>query len=92
MDEIQFTTIVQDDSVFFTTIVQDDSVFSAAEIAETTEAPITTSEISETSVTVDYDMKHIQHNTDGILLMTTGIFFLLVIYLVGKLLGGFLSM
>lgn len=79
MDEIQFTTVVQDDSLF-----------SAAEIAETTETPITTSEITETSFTVDYE--HIQHNTDGILMMTTGIFFLLVIYLVGKLLGGFLDM
>lgn len=79
MDEIQFTTIVQDDSLF-----------SAAEIAETTETSITTSEITETSVTVDFE--HIQHNTDGILLMTTGIFFLLVIYFVGKLLGGFLNM
>ena len=79
MDEIQFTTIVQDDSLF-----------AASEIAETTEAPITSSEITETSITVDYE--HIQHNTDGILLMTTGIFFLLVIYLLGKLFGGFLSM
>lgn len=78
------------DEIQFTTVVQDDSLFSASEIAETTETPIITSEITETSVVVDFE--HIQHNTDGILLMTTGIFFLLVIYLVGKLFGGFLSM
>lgn len=83
MDEIQ-------DEIQFTTVVQDDSLFSASEISETTESPIITSEITETFVAVDFE--HIQHNTDGILLMTTGIFFLLVIYLVGKLLGGFLSM
>lgn len=83
MDEIQ-------DEIQFTTVVQDDSLFSASEISEITESPIITSEITETSVAVDFE--HIQHNTDGILLMTTGIFFLLVIYLVGKLLGGFLSM
>ena len=46
----------------------------------------------ETSVSADYDFNHIQQNTDGILLMTSGIFFLLVIYLIGKFLGNFLSM
>ena len=47
---------------------------------------------AETSVSADYDFYHIQQNTDGILLMTTGIFFLLVIYFVGKFLGNFFSM
>lgn len=78
MDEIQFTTVVQDDSLL-----------SAAETAETTEASITT---TETSVSVDYDIKHIQHNSDGIFLMTAGIFFLLVIYFIGKFIGNFLTM
>lgn len=46
----------------------------------------------ETSVPDDYDFAHIQQNTYGIFLMTTGIFFLLVIYLISKLLGNFFSM
>lgn len=46
----------------------------------------------ETSVSADYDFTHIQQNTDGIFLMTSGIFFLLVIYLIAKFLGNFLSM
>lgn len=79
MDE-KFTT--------FTTFVQDDSASSSAVDDKFAETSITTT--TETSISVDYE--HIQHNTDGILLMTTGIFFLLVIYFVGKLLGGFLSM
>ena len=58
-------------------------------VTETSETPVTT---VETSVSSDYDFTHIQQNTDGILLMTSGIFFLLVIYLIGKFLGNFLSM
>ena len=63
------------------------------EVTSDSETPVTTAETSvETSVSADYDFSHIQQNTDGILLMTSGIFFLLVIYLIGKLLGNFLSM
>lgn len=58
-------------------------------VTETVETTVTT---VETSASADYDLLHIQHNTDGILLMTSGIFFLLVIYLIGKFLGNFFSM
>lgn len=58
-------------------------------VTETIETTVTT---AETSVSADYDFSHIQQNTDGILLMTTGIFFLLVIYFVGKFLGNFFSL
>ena len=60
-----------------------------SEITSDIETPVTT---TETSVSADYDFSHIQQNTDGILLMTSGIFFLLVIYFIGKFLGNFLSM
>ena len=60
-----------------------------SEVTTDIETPVTT---AETSASVDYDFTHIQQNTDGILLMTSGIFFLLVIYLIGKFLGNFLSM
>lgn len=58
-------------------------------VTETIETTVTT---VETSASADYDFSHIQQNTDGILLMTSGIFFLLVIYLIGKFLGNFFSM
>lgn len=58
-------------------------------VTETIETTVTA---AETSVSADYDFSHMQQNTDGILLMTSGIFFLLVIYSIGKLLGNFLSM
>lgn len=68
------------------TTVQDNPV---SEIVTDAETSLTT---FETSVSADYDFSHLQQNTDGILLMTTGIFFLLVIYFVGKFLGNFFSM
>lgn len=61
-------------------------------VSEITSAIETSVITAETSVSSDYDFTHIQQNTDGILLMTSGIFFLLVIYLIGKFLGNFLSM
>lgn len=63
--------------------------YPVSEIVTDVETPVTTVEIS---VSADYDFTHIQQNTDGILLMTSGIFFLLVIYLIGRFLGNFLSM
>lgn len=56
------------------------------------ETPITTYETSETTTCADCELSRIQHNTDGIFLMTSGIFFLLVIYFIGKFLGNFFSM
>ena len=70
-------------------IVTTEQANPVSEIATVVETSVTT---SETSVSVDYDFNHIQQNTDGILLMTSGIFFLLVIYFVSKLLGNFFSM
>lgn len=61
-------------------------------VSEVTSASETSVTAAETSVSSDYDFNHIQQNTDGILLMTAGIFFLLVIYLISKFLGNFLSM
>ena len=57
------------------------SITDVTEFTETT--PITSA---------DYDIYHIQQNTDGILLMSTGIFFLLVIAGISKIVGHFLSM
>lgn len=70
-------------------IVTTEQDYPVSEVVTDIETSVTT---VETSVSADYDFTHIQQNTDGILLMTTGIFFLLVIYFVGKLLGNFLSM
>lgn len=66
-----------------------EQVYPVSEIVTDFETSVTT---VETSVSADYDFSHIRQNTDGILLMTSGIFFLLVIYLIGKLLGNFLSL
>ena len=78
---------------YIITTEQDNPV---SEVASDIETPVTTSETSvtafETSVSADYDFIHIQQNTDGILLLTAGIFFLLVIYFIGKFLGNFFSM
>lgn len=71
---------------YIVTTAQDNPV---SETVTDVETSVTT---VETSVSADYDFSHIQQNTDGILLMTSGIFFLLVIYLIGKFLGNFLSM
>lgn len=77
---------MSNENEYIVTTEQDYSVPAFTEIIETT---VTS---SETSSSADYDFTHIQQNTDGILLMTSGIFFLLVIYLIGKFLGNFLSM
>ena len=74
------------ESEYIITSVQD---YPVSETVTDVETSVTT---VETSVSTDYDFTHIQQNTDGILLMTSGIFFLLVIYLIGKFLGNFLSM
>lgn len=71
---------------YIVTTVQDYPVSAVTETIETTLATV------ETSASADYDFSHIQQNTDGIFLMTSGIFFLLVIYLIGKFLGNFFSM
>ena len=71
---------------YIVTTAQD---YPVSEVTSSSETQVTT---VETSVSADYDFTHIQQNTDGILLMTSGIFFLLVIYLIAKLLGNFLSM
>lgn len=70
-------------------IVTTEQDYPVPAVTETIETTVTA---SETSVSADYDFSHIQQNTDGILLMTSGIFFLLVIYLIGKFIGNFLSM
>lgn len=70
-------------------IVTTEQAYPVSETVTYFETTVTT---AETSVSADYDFSHIQHNTDGILLMTSGIFFLLVIYLIGKFLGNFFSM
>ena len=77
---------MNDETEYIVTTEQD---YPVSEITSDIETSVTT---AETSVSSDYDFTHIQQNTDGILLMTSGIFFLLVIYLIGKLLGNFLSM
>ena len=80
---------MNENEYIFTT-VQD---YPVPEVTSASETPVTTAETSiETSVSADYDFSHIQQNTDGILLMTSGIFFLLVIYFVCKFLGNFFSM
>lgn len=61
-------------------------------VSEVTSAVETSVTTAESSVSAYYDFSHIQQNTDGILLMTSGIFFLLVIYFVCKFLGNFFSM
>ena len=78
--------MMNDETEYIVTTEQD---YPVSEITSDIETSVTT---AETSVSSDYDFTHIQQNTDGILLMTSGIFFLLVIYLIGKLLGNFLSM
>ena len=78
--------MMMNENEFIFTTEQDYPVSSVTEIVETS---VTT---SETSVSADYDFTHIQQNSDGILLMTSGIFFLLVMHLIGKFLGNFLSM
>lgn len=70
-------------------IVTTEQDYSVSEVTSDIETSVTA---TETSVSADYDFTHIQQNTDGILLMTSGIFFLLVIYFVGKFLGNFFSM
>lgn len=70
-------------------IVTTEQDYPVSEVTADIETSVTT---VETSVSADYDFTHIQQNTDGILLMTSGIFFLLVIYFVGKFLGNFFSM
>lgn len=70
-------------------IVTTEQVHPVSETVTDFETSVTS---AETSVSVDYDFNHIQQNTDGILLMTSGIFFLLVIYLIGKFIGNFFSM
>lgn len=77
---------MNDENEYIVTTVQDYPVSETVTDAETSVTTV------ETSVSTDYDFTHIQQNTDGILLMTSGIFFLLVIYLIGKFLGNFLSM
>ena len=74
------------ESEYIITSVQD---YPVSETVTDVETSVTT---VETSASADYDFSHIQQNTDGILLMTSGIFFLLVIYLIAKLFGNFLSM
>lgn len=63
-----------------------------AEDIETVTELTETSLVTSISTPPEYDLKHIQNNTDGILLMTTGTFFLFVIVVLSKLFGGFLSM
>lgn len=70
-------------------IITTEESYPVSETVTDIETSVTT---VETSVSADYDFNHIQQNTDGILLMTSGIFFLLVIYFVCKFLGNFLSM
>lgn len=77
---------MNDENEYVFTTEQDHPVSAVTETIETTVTTV------ETSTSVDYDFSHIQQNTDGILLMTSGIFFLLVIYLIAKFLGNFLSM
>lgn len=77
---------MNDEIEYIVTTVQD---YPVSETVTDVETPVTA---VETSVSADYDFSHIQQNTDGILLMTSGIFFLLVIYLIGKFLGNFFSM
>lgn len=78
--------MMNDEIEYIVTTVQD---YPLSETATGFETSVTT---AETSVSSDFGFIRIQQNTDGILLMTSGIFFLLVIYLIGKLLGNFLSM
>lgn len=71
------------------TEVNVDSSYGSASVSEV-------SEVSETTyVTTVSDYNHmlvLENNTSGILLMTTAIFFLLLIALIAKIFGGYFSM
>lgn len=62
-----------------------DSIGSVSEVTSVSETCVYTSS--------DYDsLAVVENNTNGILLMTTGIFFLLLIALIAKIFGGYFSM
>lgn len=84
LSEYQTEGCSESDNEVITESVTEVSAEAVTEV--TAETTITTSE------SLEYDMLHIQHNTDGILLFTGGIFFLLVIWLVGRFIGGLFSM
>lgn len=63
-----------------------------AEDIETVTEVTETSLVTSISTPPEYDFKHIQNSVDGILLMTSGTFFLFAIVILSKLFGGFLSM
>lgn len=73
---------------FQTTVFDNQLTADSEAVSEVTEVTAFTS-VSSSSL---YDMERIEQNTDGILLTTVGIFFLLVCCVFGKIFGGFFSM
>lgn len=65
---------------------------SVTEVSAEVVTEVTSETTLTTSESLEYDILHIQHNTDGILLFTGGIFFLLVMWIVGRFIGGLFSM
>lgn len=71
------------------TEISDNGSYNPVPVSEVTDV----SETSAFTSVSDYDhMLVVENNTHGILLMTSGIFFLLIIALIAKLFGGYLSM
>lgn len=95
MNEIEYISDISTTQTFVSDYQASDNSSSTTEVIETEFSSITdTVEFTETTPvsSVNYDIYHIQQNTDGILLMVTGIFFLLVIAGISKIVGHFLSM
>lgn len=100
MNESQYL----DDVETFETSVFEDSTESDIETvteinADSSDSPSPVSEVTDVSETSVYtsvtDYNHllvVENNTNGILLMSTGIFFLLLIALIAKIFGGYFSM
>lgn len=90
MNETEYISDVSTSETSLSDFQFSENSTSVTEIIETEISSVVTDISSFTSA--DYDIYHIQQNTDGILLMTTGIFFLLVIAGISKIVGHFLSM
>lgn len=91
MNETEYISDVSTLETFLSDYQASEYSPSVTEIIQTSDISNLTTETTLVS-TVDYDIKHIQQNSDGILLMVTGIFFLLVISGISKIVGHFLSM
>lgn len=85
-------TSVFEDSVESDTKTVTEVIYDVADSSGTVSEVTNVSETSAYTST-DYDhMEVVENNTNGILLMTSGIFFLLLIALIAKIFGGYFSM